>query len=171
MASRHGHLAGAAQSLRGRVFVVVRVRLFSFLPRGISRLTLEMTACSIGWRRGEGVADVSLPGDCHVARCAPRNDRAVRVCVWFYIVISTEVRVLTRTQWINPLRLSRDYSTTIIVSTYLRVAGPGTAARWRAATGKCLLPCFFKRSLYHLPKYLTAGNPRTDGFFATFFST
>ena len=55
-----------------------------------------------------------------------RNDRAVRVCVWFYIVISTEVRVLTRTRWINPLRLSRDYSTTIIVSTYSRVAGSGT---------------------------------------------
>ena len=28
------------------------------------------------------VTNVPLPGDCHVARCAPRNDKAVRVCVW-----------------------------------------------------------------------------------------
>ena len=49
--------------------------------------------------------------------------------------------------------------------------GCDTAARWRAATGKYLIPCFTKRSLYHKTKYVTAGSPRTDGFFATFFST
>ena len=70
-------------------------------PRSASRRR------QVGWR---GYASgISFPRDCHVARCSPRNDKAV--CVFacfilsfrlFYTVISTEVRALTRTQRRNP---------------------------------------------------------------------
>ena len=48
----------SARSPRGQVFFGVRVRLFSFLLQGISRLTLEMTSCPI---RGEAVGRAGLP--------------------------------------------------------------------------------------------------------------
>ena len=38
----------SARSSRGRVFWDSRVRLVLFLMQGISRLTLEMTSCSLG---------------------------------------------------------------------------------------------------------------------------
>ena len=40
------------------IFIIIRVRLFSFLPRGISRLTLEMTTCP---SRGEAVGRAGRP--------------------------------------------------------------------------------------------------------------
>ena len=43
-----------------------------------------------------------------------------------------------------------------------------TAASWRAATGKYLVSCFCKRSLYRKTKYLTAGSPRTGDFLVLF---
>ena len=39
----------SARSSRGRVFWDSRVRLVLFLMQGISRLTLEMTSCSLGF--------------------------------------------------------------------------------------------------------------------------
>ena len=48
-------------------------------------------------------------------------------------VISTEVRVLTRTQWRNPLRLSPDNDTVILFSTLFVGFADGRAVRPRTA--------------------------------------
>ena len=111
--SHRGHLAGAAGSPCGRVFEDIRVRSFSFLLRGISRR---------GARAGECLDCSCMFGFVSAVGDFSTNARNDNVFVWFimsfwlnvakpflavrfvYNVISTGVRVLTRTQRRNPPR-------------------------------------------------------------------
>ena len=107
--------------------------------------TLEMTSCSPGWRRGEGAptyrsdltpAKVSLypNGYPWADEERPTLPRSINhyIC-HFYNVISTEVRVQTRTKRRNPPRSSSDNDIVAIFSTlFAGITGVG-AVRLRHA--------------------------------------
>ena len=106
--------------------------------------TLEMTSCSPGWRRGEGAPPYrsekttfqtnTCPRRLAVGRGRPPLPRSInRYICHFYNVISTEVRVQTRTKRRNPPRSSSDNDIVAIFSTlFAGITGVG-AVRLRHA--------------------------------------